>query len=60
MRFRLLVALLAFLVALVFLSGCLSEEPHYIYIAHKYQLEITTDTFIENATFLLQIGRAHV
>lgn len=55
MRFRLLVVLLALLVALVFLNGCLSEEPHYIYTAHKYQLEITTDTFIENATFLLPI-----
>jgi len=55
MCLRSLGILLALVVTLVFLCGCFSEEPRYIYTAYKYQIEIDMNTFIENATFLLPI-----
>lgn len=55
MRLQFPVILLALVVVFVFLSGCFSEEPHYISTNYVYQIEIDTYGSIENATFLLPI-----
>ena len=55
MRCRLLVVLLALVVAQVFLSGCLSGEPQDLYTYFRYELSIETATPIENVTLLVPI-----
>ena len=55
MHRRLPVVLLALLVALVFLCGCLSGEPQDLSMSSSYTLRITTDTHIENVTLLVPI-----
>ena len=55
MHRRLLVVLLALLVALTFLCGCFSEEPHNIVKFYSYSLGIKTTTPIENVTFLIPV-----
>ncbi|PKL61310.1 MAG: hypothetical protein CVV31_12070 [Methanomicrobiales archaeon HGW-Methanomicrobiales-2] len=55
MRCRLLVVLLALVVAQVFLSGCLSGEPQDLYTYFRYELSIRTATPIENVTLLVPI-----
>ncbi|MCK9276456.1 MAG: hypothetical protein M0P22_00015 [Methanoculleus sp.] len=47
--------LLTLVVALVFLCGCLSEEPHNIVKSYNYALSIKTNTPIENVTLLVPI-----
>ncbi|WP_214083985.1 hypothetical protein [Methanoculleus sp.] len=55
MHRRLPVALFVLVIALVFLSGCFSEEPHYISRSYDYSLGIRTATPIENVTLLVPI-----
>jgi len=57
MRFRSLGVLLALVVALVLLSGCLSNEPRprAVHTDFEYELRILTTTLIENVTLLIPI-----
>lgn len=55
MRLRSLGVLLAFIVALVFSGGCFSEEPHFFETFHAYELQIKTDTPLENVTLLVPV-----
>lgn len=55
MRCRCLVVLLALVVARVFLSGCISEEPTFSSTRYDYRLFIKTDTRIENVDLLVPI-----
>lgn len=55
MHRRLPIVLLALVVAQVFLCGCLSGEPEYLHTSLSYELYITTDTRIENVTFLVPV-----
>jgi len=55
MRFRSLAVLLAFVVALVLLSGCSSEEPQFFSKSYSYTLEVKVHRYIENVTFLVPI-----
>jgi hypothetical protein len=55
MHRRLPVALLALVVALVFLCGCISEEPENLNVRFIYELSIRTATPIENVIFLVPI-----
>lgn len=50
-----LLALLALLVAQVFLCGCLSEEPEYLHMRFIYELSIETTTPVEDVTLLVPI-----
>lgn len=51
----LLTVLLALVVALVFLCGCLSGEPDFFETFRMYKLHIQTDAPIENVTLLVPI-----
>jgi len=55
MHRRLLVILLALVVALVFLCGCFSDEPDFFETFHAYELRIQTTTHIENVTLLVPV-----
>jgi hypothetical protein len=55
MRCRLPIVLLALVVALVFLCGCISGGPQDFSVSSSYTLHITTDTRIENVTLLVPI-----
>lgn len=55
MRFRIFAVLLVLVVALVFLSGCISEEPTFSSTRYDYRLFIKTDTRIENVDLLVPI-----
>ena len=55
MRCRLLVVLLALVVALVFLCGCSMKEVDFLHTHFEYELSIKTTTPIENVTLLVPI-----
>jgi hypothetical protein len=52
---RALAFLLILVIALVFLSGCFSQEPSYFSTLYSYSLEIETGAPIENVIFLVPL-----
>ncbi|MDD4255223.1 MAG: hypothetical protein PHP59_07590 [Methanofollis sp.] len=55
MHRRALAPLLVLVIALVFLSGCFSQEPSFLHTIYTYELQIRTDAPIENVTFLVPL-----